>query len=320
MRDAWDAFVRTSRNGTFLFERPFMDYHADRFEDHSLLFAQKGKILGVLPCSSHGDGIVSHGGLTYGGFLLANSARITDVGTMLDEALDYYKAKNFRSLTIKPIPSIYHTQCSDDELYWLFRRGAVLSTRGLSSAIDLNTPLPFSTLRKRKIKKATESNLQIVRDIPLTDAESWATFWTILADVLAEQHSKTPVHSLDEILLLKSRFPHEIQLWCTGDADGTIIAGSLLFITKNVVHAQYIAASHRGKDLGALDLLFSRIVEACTDTATSTTESFRYPLPRFLDFGISTEDGGAYLNEGLVFQKEGFGARSVVYDAYTLSL
>lgn len=31
----WDKFVETSRNGTFLFRRDFMDYHADRFADHS---------------------------------------------------------------------------------------------------------------------------------------------------------------------------------------------------------------------------------------------------------------------------------------------
>ena len=39
-----------------------------------------------------------------------------------------------------------------------------------------------------------------------------------------------------------------------------------------------------------------------------------------MDFGISTEHGGDYLNEGLIFQKEGFGARSVCYDCYEVAL
>ena len=36
-KDEWDDFVRDSRNGTFLFMRGYMDYHADRFADFSLM-------------------------------------------------------------------------------------------------------------------------------------------------------------------------------------------------------------------------------------------------------------------------------------------
>ena len=35
--DEWNQFVRASKNGTFLFDRRFMDYHSDRFRDHSLM-------------------------------------------------------------------------------------------------------------------------------------------------------------------------------------------------------------------------------------------------------------------------------------------
>ena len=41
---------------------------------------------------------------------------------------------------------------------------------------------------------------------------------------------------------------------------------------------------------------------------------------RFLDFGISTEDDGHYLNTSLIFQKEGFGGRGVCYDKYEWNL
>ena len=34
---AWDDFVKRSKNATFLFFRDYMDYHADRFQDASLL-------------------------------------------------------------------------------------------------------------------------------------------------------------------------------------------------------------------------------------------------------------------------------------------
>jgi hypothetical protein len=34
----WDEFVRTAKNGHFMFLRDYMEYHADRFPDSSLMF------------------------------------------------------------------------------------------------------------------------------------------------------------------------------------------------------------------------------------------------------------------------------------------
>ena len=45
----WDSFVAASRNGTFLFMRDYMDYHADRFTDYSLMFYKGGRLLALLP-------------------------------------------------------------------------------------------------------------------------------------------------------------------------------------------------------------------------------------------------------------------------------
>ena len=59
---------------------------------------------------------------------------------------------------------------------------------------------------------------------------------------------------------------------------------------------------------GALDLLFHQLIYD------------RYAQKRYFDFGISTEHGGQMLNEGLLFQKEGFGGRAVVYDTYEMEV
>lgn len=310
---AWDALVRASRNGTFLFERAFMDYHADRFADASLLFIYKGKVVGALPASSSGETVTSHGGLTYGGFIVVPETHAVDVGEMMRLAIEHYRECGFKRLVIKSVPAIYHKLPADDELYWLFRHNAVLSARGLSSAIDLANPQPFSTLRRRKLAKAQKSGLVVCPDLPLSYNASWTAFWDILSAVLEERHGLKPVHTFAEISLLKGRFENTIQLWTVTNGVGQTIAGTLLFVTHNVVHAQYIAASHEGKDSGALDLLFCEIVKHFAAVHGETS-------PRFLDFGISTENGGAYLNEGLIFQKEGLGGRSVVYDAYTLTI
>lgn len=75
-----------------------------------------------------------------------------------------------------------------------------------------------------------------------------------------------------------------------------------------VVHTQYISANLEGKEIGALDLLFDYLIN---------TEYSNYKI---FDFGQSTENNGIYLNESLIFQKEGFGGRGVVYDIYEYEL
>ena len=74
----WNQFVEASKNGTFLFDRRYMDYHADRFNDFSLMFYLGSRLLAVLPAHVVGDTLCSHNGLTYGG-LLGKLAREDDI-------------------------------------------------------------------------------------------------------------------------------------------------------------------------------------------------------------------------------------------------
>ena len=53
--EEWDAFVRQSKNATFLFYRGYMDYHADRFADYSLMFYDKGRLCALLPANRKGE-------------------------------------------------------------------------------------------------------------------------------------------------------------------------------------------------------------------------------------------------------------------------
>ena len=105
----WDQFVRESRNGTFLFQRPFMEYHKDRFEDASLLFLdEKGGVRGLLPANVRSDkGLVqSHGGLTYGGLVLGADTQATEVGEMMRLLTAHFLEKGCRALQYKPTPYI----------------------------------------------------------------------------------------------------------------------------------------------------------------------------------------------------------------------
>lgn len=309
-RTLWNRTINESRNGTFLLHRNYMDYHSDRFEDASLLWQDhQGRTLGLFPACWHPrlpKTIVSHAGLTYGGCILTRRIGLVQVGEMLREAIGYYKEKGAESLIVKPIPHIYATLPAEEELYWISRLGGKLTARAASQTVALQEEgVGFSTLRRRKVKRAEGEGCYVVDD---TSANDLPTFWQILDENLRARHQVAPVHTLDELRrLIRNNAPH-IRLF-TIHQDGRIVAGTLLFEMNPVVHAQYISASPAGREVGALDLLFHHLIER-----------YRQQGFRFFDFGISTEDGGQVLNEGLTFQKEGFGGRTICYDAYTIPI
>ncbi len=307
-KDTWDKTVCASRNGTFLFLRDFMDYHKDRFEDISLLITdEKQRCIGLLPANAKGDCVETHGGLTYGGLLTTEKGNTLSVGEMLKAVAHHYLDAGYRTMTYKPVPHIYHVHPAEEDLYWLFRSDARLVGRSISSCIDLTAPLPFSTLRQRKAHKAERLGIRITEE---HTAEVLSAYWELLSEVLQTHHSTKPVHTSDEMSRLMRAFPKNIRLYTARSADETngLLAGCVLFLTKRVCHVQYIAAGAEGRENGALDLLFERLIR------------HEFAHQKYFDFGISTENGGRFLNEGLSFQKDGFGGRGICYDTYLIDL
>ena len=287
-----------------------MEYHSDRFEDASLLIYDDKKPLGLLPANRScrdATTVESHGGLTYGGLLLGDKATAMLTGKMLHAAAEYYLAQGYKQLVYKPTPYIYHRQPTEEPLYWLYRARATLETRNVSTAVSLRNPLPLSELRGRKCRQAQNADLRIRSEKSGAAAdEDYPAYWDLLTETLEQRHGVRPVHSLQEIKHLKSLFPNEIKLY-TAEREGALLAGVLCFDCGNVVHAQYIAAGAEARTCGALDLLFATLLEIYSNRA-------------YFDFGISNEPETGRINEGLIFQKEGFGGRAVCYDRYLVSL
>ncbi len=306
---AWNRLVDNSKNGTFLFNRSFMDYHAHRFTDASVLFEQKGKVVAVFPANWNAEEriVCSHGGLTYGGLILSPEVTTVQVMQMCTLLCRHYAEEyGAHTLIYKPIPYIYSLRPAQEDLYALFRLGATLQARAISTAVPPRVPTAISKLRHRGIAKAARAGLHYeVTNAP--DSPRLAEFWQLLEAVLHERHATRPVHTLEEMRLLMSRFPKEITL-CYVHHEGVLVGGCLLFLTRTVAHAQYIAADERGRSMGALDYLFGLLVTKAPGECS------------YFDFGISTEQGGTVLNQGLIFQKEGFGGRGVCYDAYEVPL
>lgn len=301
----WDRFCSASINGTFLHSRQFLSYHGDRFTDASVLIEESGKLVGIFPAAvapAAKELIVSHPGATFGG--IVHQGRLAGM-KMLDAITalkHHYASLGYRRVLYKAVPHIYMQAQAQDDLYALYRLRAERVRCDLSCAIDLASRRQPSERRKRSLKKALRVT-NVSRDSNLI-----GEFWRVLEGNLESKHDARPIHSLDEIGLLQSRFPEEIHVRC-GLIDGKVEGGVLLFNSSRVWHAQYISSSARGHELSVLDAVFDSIITEAGERGA-----------RYIDFGTSNEAGGQILNDGLYRFKHEFGGGGVAHEFYQISL
>jgi acetyltransferase-like isoleucine patch superfamily enzyme/CheY-like chemotaxis protein len=300
-KQEWDEFVSTARNATFLFSRDYMDYHSDRFTDHSLMIFNDHELVAVLPANLNADGtLISHEGLTYGGLVISRAAKLVDTLACFHALLQDLCQRRISKLLFKPIPGFYNTLPGDDVAYALFLLDARLYRRDTSTAISQMDRLPIRKHHQRLMKKAVGLGIRIVQET------SFQRFWElVLTPQLAARHGAKPVHTLEEITLLASRFPEQIKQFSAYCGD-ELLAGTTLYETPTVAHVQYGAVTEEGRRTGAQAYLFGSLIE-------------QYKDKRFFDFGTSNENEGRALNHGLLDWKEGFGARCYTHDFYEIA-
>ncbi|MDO5101594.1 MAG: GNAT family N-acetyltransferase [Lautropia sp.] len=308
--DEWNRFIARSRNGVFLFDRGYMDYHADRFQDASVMVrdARNARLMAVLPLhrvTSEGQStLISHGGLTFGGLVMDPKLGGSAVLAIFEALVSHWRHQGVSRLVYRPVPHIYHRLPSEDDLYALHRLGARLGGVQLSSTLDLARPVPASEARNRVKAKANRLGVTV-------RPACFSEYWPLLESTLARRHGVKPVHSLDEIRLLSDRFK-QIELNCAVQASGgsgDILAGTVLYCYDGVMHAQYLAASEDGYQVGAMNALMEHCIRDAKERGM-----------RWFSFGTSTYDGGKALNDGLLRHKEQFGARSTVLQSYELDI
>lgn len=302
----WDDFCSRALQATLLHTRRFLSYHGDRFADCSLIIEDGGKCVGLFP-AAHSlldpACVVSHPGITYGGILHIGDLRGERMVSALAEICQHYHGQGLAKLTYKVVPSFYHRAPAQDDIYALFRLGATRPRCDMSSTIDLQHRLPVSERRRRSLKKAMKLGVGIVegrRYLP--------NLWEVLIENLANKHGANPVHSLEEIELLADIFPEEIRCICA-QLNDRVVAGVLIFATPTTHHAQYIASSETGYMVSALDLVFEYAIKSASAQGR-----------RWFDFGISNENQGKALNDGLYRFKSELGGGGTVHEFYELKL
>ncbi|WP_282031342.1 GNAT family N-acetyltransferase [Winogradskyella eximia] len=300
-KELWNDFALKSNQDTFLFQRDFMDYHNHIFQDFSLMVYKKRKLLALLPANLVEQSLYSHQGLTYGSLIYSKGFKTIDFIHVFKAILEFLDQKRITSLTIKELPTIYlHNESNNSLSYLLFKLKAELLRTDLHSVVNMKYRA-YSNSRKEGVKRAVKSNLRV------EESQTLELFWnSILIPNLEIKHQVKPVHSLEEITLLKSRFPNNIRQFNVFYKD-KIVGGTTIIETQNVAHCQYISGNQDKNELGSLDFLHHYLIEHV------------FANKPYFDFGTSNIHLGQQINEGLLFWKEGFGARSIPQGFYKIS-
>lgn len=300
--EIWNDFVAQAKNATFLFHRDFMEYHKDRFEDFSLLVFEEDKLRAVLPANKKGNSVYSHQGLTYGGLLYLSKLKAEKIEMVLDEILLFLKENKIEAFYYKPIPDFYFSEGNATIQFFLLKRNAVLERKEMNLAVNLSVPLQISKSKLKHFRRIENLDLDIIEE------DNFYPFWeNILQPRLLEKFDTKPVHSKEEITLLKSKFPQNIKQFSAYRND-EIIAGITIFETKNVIKSQYGAISKTGEEFRALDFLFINLIH-----------KYKRKGKQFFDMGIVNSDTEDY-NAGLLKQKEELGCSIYSQDFYKIEI
>ncbi|MCR4695300.1 MAG: GNAT family N-acetyltransferase [Pseudobutyrivibrio sp.] len=303
-REEWNNFNHKSKNYLFMFDRDYMDYHSDRFIDASLMFYRDNELIALLPMNRRDNHMYSHGGLTYGGFITNEKMKQHTMNECFEELINYANANGIEDILYKVIPHIYHSQPSEEDLYSLFLQNASVVKIEASTVVNLTNPLKMPKGRKAQIARAKREGVEVIER---TDDVAFIDFIELENSVLSEHHGTKAVHTGDEMCLLHSRFRENIHLYAAYKA-GKMIAGTIIYEYDEVIHTQYMAANEEARVIGALDYVISVVIDKYKGSK------------QWLDFGISTEEQGRLLNEGLISQKEGFGGRTNIYYTYNIRM
>jgi hypothetical protein len=311
--DKWDEFVlNQSINGTILQTRKFLGYHDKRFVDSSLLFEKSGTIVAVFPAAvieEDGEKVLySHPGSTFGGFIISEvTNNIDDWNSILSTFNQWCVSNSFAKVVIKPTGSFFCSHNQNILEYFLFNEGYE-SYDELSFCVPFNKGEDIIANLKSKTRNLYRKSLKFNLEFkPFSDSNNIKLFHSILTNSLAK-HDAKPVHSYDELLDLQSRLGDKMRFYGVF-LDNRLIAGSMVFILRDVFHTQYLAADPEFLYCQSMDFLNVNLI------SLAFKEGFRG-----FSFGISTENHGHILNFSLAKFKEGFGTVCFINKTFSKDL
>lgn len=306
----WDNYVMSSDNGTLFQRQSFLSYHLDNtFSDASLVFRKKKRIIALFPATVvelDGERILSsHRGASWGGFVYKNPLVYKDVTSIVDCIIEFARQKQCNGIEIRLSPYIYQTVPSDYLPFVMQQKGFRYQRRELNSVIRLelidNVLKSFKKSAREEIAKSKRYGIEVY-----SNKEDWASFYRMLSTFLASKNRR-PTHSYDELILLKDRFPDDIDLWTAYQGE-TLVGGRCNWQVQPGIRLFFYCAYH--PDFAASGI-FTRLHYECI-------KSYKESACRYVDFGTSSAN--MVVNEGLIANKEHFAAYGIFRDTLIYNL
>ena len=307
----WDAFVAASRNGTFFHTRRFLAYHPEgRFADASFWVMDGETPVAVLPAAIKDSKLIAHPGASYGGVVLAANVGVKESGEILAAITEHAKAKKLAGMSfVRLTPQSIRQGFSDDQEYWMFQQGWTCTRFEMDGAIDasaLTEELLMGSLTgkcRNMVRQAERAGISV------KVTQDFAGFWKILEATLTGRHGTKPTHTVEEIIKLKTLCPNDVRLFGAYKAD--VLVGGIVVVTINnaALYTLYMAQDYAHQKEHPMHMILVEVLKAAIREKRRT-----------LHLGVSTEDGGKVINEGLCFFKESFGCKPVRRESWELPL
>ena len=285
----WNAFVKQSVNGSFLLERDFMDYHQERFEDHSLMMFIEGQLMCCIPAHVKEGVFYSHRGLSYAG-LIISAAAVKNLDKIVDALLEYVKGLAFAKAELQ-LPPISYQFLNKEIAAVLEHKGFTPNRKLHNQSVALDQEIQVSPKKSIGYRNGKFEGLR------METTNDFRSFWEeVLTPQLAERYHSKPVHSLIEIELLASRFPENIIQYNVY-REGALLAGITFFIKGNIVKSQYTASSPDGLKTDAVAYIYMEAMKEFKEKGCS-----------LMDYGPVNEKDGS-VNRGLQRFKKQLGCQ-----------
>ena len=315
----FDNFIDNSLNGTIFHKKAFLNYHPqDRFEDNSLLFYKKSKLIAVFPAAkmTNNEGkttLKSHPGSSYGGLVIDKKMGIADTFDLIDSLTNYARENSFDFIEFRLPEKIFYNSNLDNIDFCLLHLGFYREAEELSNCIELTQfkGLDFeSFISKFKSDPLFKSNNKVDRNyrhsLPYNlNAEFTKSqneigeFYEVLCKTLTKFNTK-PVHSLLELNKILDTFSNT-HIFVVKHNEKVIAGQFLLKVNQNGYHMFYNAMDYefqnmRPANFGMLHLIYNLAQKG----------------EKYYNLGISTEKGGKVINYGLFDFKESFNSEGII--------
>lgn len=306
----WEQFVNDSINGTIFHERNFLNYHPEsRFSDHSLLFLERGNLKAIFPAATiEKDGLKilkSHPGSSYGGLVIKNNIGIKNAFNLVNSLVEYANDNEFNQIEFRQAEKIFNQAPCDELDFALLHNGFFREAEELSTCYDLtkyknkksaDILSSFEIKARNKFRQSLKYNLKS----KILNYKEVDSFYNLVEQNL-KKHNAKPVHSAEDMKFLLSTYPERIKILGIFEYD-ELIAGYFIFnINQLGWHIFYASINYQKAELRPLNFGFISLVEYVISQGG-----------KYLNYGISTENGGNVINWNLFEFKEAFGGNGIM--------